>query len=201
MNININNIIHYIILKGPCIKDIGLFHGKMGLVVALYAYADKYDDKVLKDFAWDLLQQIYENVHADLPVGLEYGLAGIGYGITLLYKKGLINCDLNAALFEIDAKIMEHDPRRIADCSVRTGIAGLQLYIMLRQSTDQSLLTFDSRYLSELPSVAGYQTKSDPTTAVFDIINEPSFAISEYVENHIGIDGGSAYYIFKDIFL
>lgn len=199
MNTELRKIADYLLLKSPYIQDIGLFHGKMGVVVSLYAYANKYQDQLLEDFAWDLLQQIYENVHTDMPIGMEYGLAGIGYGTALLSKLGLVECDLNAVLVDVDAKIMERDPRRMSDFSMRSGAGGVLLYLSLRQETGGTLLTFDSQYIMELKSAAAGKVTFNPAANILDILNEPSFAIDNYLENPIGIDGGCAYYILKDI--
>lgn len=86
MDTELRKIADYLLLKSPYIQDVGLFHGKMGIVVSLYAYANKYGDSLLEDYAWDLLQQIYEEVHTDMPIGLENGLTGTGYGTSLLCK-------------------------------------------------------------------------------------------------------------------
>lgn len=199
MNTELRKIADYLLLKSPYIQDIGLFHGKMGIVVSLYAYANKYNDQLLEEFAWDLFQQIYENVHTDMPIGMEYGLAGIGYGTTLLSKLGLVECDLNSVLADVDAKIMERDPRRMSDYSVRTGAGGVLLYLALRQEADGTLLTFDSQYMAELESVATGRVMLNPATNILDILSEPLFSVDDYIEKPIGIDGGSAYYILKDI--
>lgn len=199
MNTEYRKIVDYLLLKSPYIQDIGLFHGKMGIVFSLYAYAKKYNDRLLEDFAWDLLQQIYNKVHTDTPTGLENGLAGIGYGTTLLSILGLIECDLNTVLSDIDAKIMERDPRRMSDFSVRTGAGGVLLYLALRQETSGTLLTFDNQYVAELKSAAAVKMVLNPVTNILDILNEPLFDINCYMEKPIGIDGGSAYYILKDI--
>lgn len=200
MNTELRKIADNLLLKSSYIQDIGLFHGKMGVVVSLYAYANKYQDQLLEDFAWDLLQQIYENVHTDMPIGMEYGLAGIGYGTTLLSKLGLVECDLNSVLADVDAKIMERDPRRMSDYSVRTGAGGVLLYLSLRQETGGALLTFDNQYVAELKSAAARMVLN-PVTNILDILNKPLFDINCYMEKPIGIDGGSAYYILKDILL
>lgn len=199
MRKELTKIADYLLLRSSYIQDIGLFHGKMGIVVSLYAYAKKYGDPLMEDYAWDLLQQIYESIHTDTPVGMEYGLAGIGYGMALLCQLGLIECDLNAVLSDVDAKIMERDPRRMADHSVRTGTGGLALYIALRQRTGMPLLTFDGQYLAELGSAVAGGPGINPRTRLIDILNEPSFGVDGYVGKPIGIDGGSAYYILNDI--
>ncbi len=199
MDTELRKIADYLLLKSPYIQDVGLFHGKMGIVVSLYAYANKYGDSLLEDYAWDLLQQIYEEVHTDMPIGLENGLTGTGYGTSLLCKLGLVECDLNAVLEDVDTKIMERDPRRISDFSVRSGVGGLLLYLALRQSTGEPLLTFDNQYLTELESATAGRLKLNPNTSLLDLLNKPSFGVDDYIEKPVGIDGGSAYYILNDI--
>ncbi len=198
MNTGLRKITDYLLLKSSYLKDIGLFHGKMGIAVALYAYANRYHDNLIEEYAWDLFQQVYEGVHVNMSIGLEYGLAGIGYGTTLLYKKGFVNCDLNAILVDIDAKIMERDPRRMTDYSVRSGAGGLQLYLALRQEANESLLTFDEQYLTEFQATMKNKKTFDHVPNMVDLLSIPSFTINDYIEKPIGIDGGSAYYILKD---
>lgn len=194
-------IVDYLLLYSPYMSDIGLYHGKMGIVVALYKYATRNHDNLLSEFAWDLFQQIYEAIHSDLPVGLEYGLAGIGFGTTLLYKYGLVDCDLNAILVEIDSKIMERSPLRIKDASIRTGLGGIMCYIALRRSIGEKLETFDERYLTELEAVSMSISKIHQKATLVDLLNIPDFSIDEYMDRPLGLDGGSSYYILKDTFL
>jgi len=197
MEKELRQITDHLLLCGSFLRDIGLFHGKMGIVVTLYMYAEKHNDKLLEEYAWDLFQQVYDSIHADMPFGLENGLVGIGYGTTLLYKHGIVDCDLNEVLTDVDSKIMERDPRRMKDLSVRTGVAGLIRYLNLRQSTDRPLTTFDGQFLSDLQVAAELMTTGYKDLGIMDIIEQPSFAINEYAEHPIGIDGGCAYYILK----
>lgn len=198
MKTNLTKIVDYLLLKSLYIHDIGLFHGKMGIVLALFAYADRYKDHVLEEYAWDLFQQVYDGMHADLPLGLENGLSGIGYGTTLMCAKGWAECDLNAVLADVDDKIMQHDPRRLKDSSLRSGTGGLQLYLDFRQSVSGPLLTFDRLYLSELQSVAPHKFKAESSANFVKYLTEPAFPMDEYLEKPIGIDGGSAYYILEN---
>ncbi len=198
MKEKLRKIVDYLLLRSPYMQDIGLFHGKMGVVVVLYIYAAKYHDELISEYAWDLLQQIYDGFYSNMPVGLEHGLAGIGYGTTLLYKRGLVDCDLTSVLTDVDGKIMEYDPRRMKNLSTRTGVGGLMQYITLRQSTGEPLRTFDSLYLSELRTIAEPVIHARKETDILSILNAPSFSIDEYIDKPLGIDGGSAYYILKD---
>ncbi len=198
MKETLRKIADYLLLYSPYMRDIGLFHGKMGVVVALYLYAEKYRDELISEYAWELFQQIYDGIHSGMSVGLEYGLSGIGYGTTIMCKQGLIDCDLNSVLAEIDAKIMEYDPRRMKDLSIRTGIRGLMRYIALRQSTGEPLETFDAQYLTELYATAEGIIPCHQEIGIMNILNAPQFSIEEYTEKPLDIDGGGAYYILKD---
>ena len=201
MELKIKKIADYLLLRSSYLQEIGLFHGKMGVAIALYMYSSKYNDKLMEEYAWDLFQQVYDKVHIDMPVGLETGLAGIGYGTTLLYKYGLVSCDLNEILIDVDSKIMERDPRRMSDLSARTGLGGILQYIALRQSTGEPLLTFDRQYLTELNNAVANNASlhslcqlREPT----DLLAHPQFNIDGYIEKPLGIDDGCAYYILND---
>lgn len=198
MSQNLRSIIDHLLLHGSYISNVSFFHGKMGLVVAMYAYANRYSDNYIEEYAWDLLQQVYDGVYSDMPIGLEAGLAGIGYATALLNEKGWVECDLNGVLSDIDSKIMERDPRRITDFSIRTGAKGLQAYLAIREKNETPLLTFDEMYITELRSVLARQNSFDANINILELLNKPIFPIHEYIGNPINIDGGSAYYILKE---
>ena len=184
MKKEMDKIADYLLLRSSYMQELGLFHGKMGVVVALYLYADAYGDEVMREYAWELFQQVYDGVHTDMPVGLERGLAGIGYGTTLLCKRGLVECSLNDILEDIDRKIMERDPRRLTDMSVRSV---------------EAVATFVSRYMMELQDTVARNNLPCRALDVMDVLNEPTFPETEYIERPLGIDGGCAYYILKSI--
>ena len=198
MHQNIRNVVNYLLLHSSHINNVSFFHGKMGIVVAMYAYANRKKDKLIEEYAWDLLQQVYDGVYSDMPIGLENGLAGIGYATTFLCEKGWVECDLNTILFDIDYKIMERDPRRMTDYSMRTGLKGLQVYLTLRGKSGAPLLTFDEVYINELYSILANQSPFNVDINILELLNKPEFSIHEYLEKPIKIDGGSAYYILKE---
>mgnify|MGYP002516169988 CR=1 FL=1 len=197
MNSEIRNIVDYLLLKSSHLPGVGLFHGKMGVAVALFAYANQFNDKLMEEYAWDLLQQVYDGIHQDMPIGLECGLCGIGYGATLLYEYRWVDCELNSILADIDEKIMERDPRRIKDFSLQSGIGGLQLYLAFRRRVNGAIKTFDSQYLKELHGKITNNNSNVKETHLLNLLNVPPFGESEYIDKPIGIDGGSAYYVLK----
>ena len=69
MNQYIRNIVDHLLFHSSYLNNVGFFHGKMGIVVAMYAYANRYKDKFIEEYAWDLLQEVYDGIHADMPIG------------------------------------------------------------------------------------------------------------------------------------
>lgn len=128
----LSNIANYLLLGSSYINDVSLFHGKAGAMLALYSFSEKYHKPIFHEYADDLMQDIYKMVHDNLPIGIEQGLAGIGYAFTLLSNSDIIECDLNDVLYTIDHTIMCHDCRRMTDYTVKTGLFGVWLYICER---------------------------------------------------------------------
>lgn len=195
----LHKIVDYLLLKSSSIRDVSLFHGKMGIVVSLYLYAERHKDELLKEYAWDLFLQVHDSIHTNMPVGLEYGLAGIGVGTVLLCHYGNMDCDFNDILADIDAKIMERDPRRFKDLSMRTGMAGVKYYLRLRGALGGEMKSFDHQYITELQQVLGELEISENAPSIIEIINKPSFTLDEYIEKPLGIDIGCSYYILNSV--
>ena len=70
----------YLTINSSFIGDLGLFHGRMGIILFFAHYARATQSKHYEDFAGCLLDELYEEIHEDLPVNLENGLCGIGWG-------------------------------------------------------------------------------------------------------------------------
>ncbi len=191
----LSKIVDYQILRSDWMRDVGFFSGKMGIVTALYFYAACNRDEVLNDYAWELYQQVLDGVNSNMSLGLNTGLAGIGYATSLLRKSGVIECSLNDVLSEVDQKIMERDPRRLSDMSVKSGTSGLLMYIDLRQSIEP-ITTFDSLFITELKNAIKDETV-DLKKDIIDILTVPSFDMADYLEKPLNIDGGSAYFLLK----
>ena len=170
------------------------------IVVALATYAKKYNDKILKDFAWDLYEDVFNNITSDMPIGIESGLAGIGYGTTLLKQLDFVNCDLNDILPDVDKKIMEHDPRRIPDLTFHNGLYGIMCYIAFREKIEGGISTFDEQYIQELRYRMSnqYDKSSYQNMNILEFLHEPEFEMTEYVDHPLCLDGGSSYFILKD---
>ena len=47
--------IHHLLLQSPFVKDVGLFHGKMGITLFFYHYSRHVNNAVYADYADELL--------------------------------------------------------------------------------------------------------------------------------------------------
>lgn len=59
-------------------SDIGLFHGRMGIALAMSEYSGDKENEICFDVASCLLDNIMENVHKNLVCSFDTGLPGIG---------------------------------------------------------------------------------------------------------------------------
>lgn len=142
----------YLIINGSYLNDLGLFHGKMGIVLFFSELAHVNQNPIYEDLASSLLGEIYEEVHYDLPINLENGLCGIGWGIEYLVQHGLMEGDTDEILLDIDQKVMEINPLRMKDLSLRRGLGGIAYYVLARlnASRQSETLPFDKDYLKGL---------------------------------------------------
>lgn len=149
------NEIERLVLNVSFLTDLGLFHGKMGHAIFFAHYGRLVDNVSYENFAGELLEEVYEEINISLPVNMEYGLCGIGWGIEYLVGQGFMEGCTDEILKDIDELIMERDPRRMHDLSFRKGLGGILYYVMVRLSSlrETDNLPFDSFYLESLREV------------------------------------------------
>ncbi|MBV4192445.1 hypothetical protein O1432_17600 [Bacteroides fragilis] len=138
-------------LHGSFRRDLGVLNGKMGIVLFFFHYA-RYTGRVLyEDFAGEMLEEVIQELHSDLPIRFSDGLCGIGWGVEYLIQNAFIAGDSDEILEDLDQKIMEWDPRRATDLSFESGLEGVACYVSSRlKSTVRNRMPFDQVYLSEL---------------------------------------------------
>ena len=79
----LENAFFYLTLNASFISDLGLFHGKMGCVLFFAEYTRYTHDEHYEEFANELLDEICEDITKDIPIGLENGLCGIGWELSI----------------------------------------------------------------------------------------------------------------------
>jgi hypothetical protein len=179
--------------------DMGLYHGKMGVILFFARYGRYTGNSLYDDFAGELLDDIYEDIHAEVPIDFENGLCGIGWGIEYLLQNGFMEGDSDDALSEIDQKIMERDIRRMTDQSFRTGLAGISCYIQMRLGSpcrNRETSPFDELYLSEWKSVANGIVIPDEDR-ILCLLLENQLEDEDFLSWEMGLENGCAGYGLK----
>lgn len=189
---------NYILNEVGRMPAVGLYHGQMGAVLALSLYARQQKDDLLENLLQNLLNAIYEKISVNMPLGMEDGLVGIGYGLTLMAEFTRENADLDDALHEVDQCVMYVDPTRYPDLSFRTGLAGVWAYIRERRKIGSSLASFDERYMNLLTKVIIDNGLMDHQWSLLEQIDTPSFEADEYVGKILDLSGGCSFYLFQE---
>ncbi|NLC86266.1 MAG: hypothetical protein GX680_04900 [Bacteroidales bacterium] len=83
-------ISHLIMMNSFFIVDPGLYHGQMGIAVAMSKLYKHTENKVFLDFSYDLLDLVFTKVSNQLPFSLSSGLAGIGWGIEYFIQNNFV---------------------------------------------------------------------------------------------------------------
>ncbi|WP_288359754.1 lanthionine synthetase LanC family protein [uncultured Bacteroides sp.] len=195
-------IINHLLIHSPFIKDIGLYHGKMGIAIAFYHYALYSQDIIYSKYADELVEQIYNSINSNSPINMENGLCGIAWGICHLIQHNFVEGEINEILDEIDNKIMERSLLYIKDITLPTGLEGIYIYVLERKKLakmQKSQIPFDSTYLHTLDKVISINsincTDSIINRFVVPIINNES-----NLQNFsLGLNKGCAGYIYKSI--
>lgn len=149
----LQRIVDYLLINSSFTDNLGLFHGKMGIVLFFCHYARYAGNSDYDEFAGELMEEIYEDINTSISIDFENGLSGIGWGCLYLFNRGFMNGDINETLEDIDLRIMEQYPARIRDFSFRQGLGGISHYVCCR--LNECLLSgkeppFDRLYLKNL---------------------------------------------------
>ena len=194
----LKQIANYILLHGRYQRNIGLFHGKAGIMLTMFLFSQKTGISVYHDFAEDLFDDVQNQLYDNMPIGMENGLAGIAYAMSYLANKNILSFDQNEILSDIDQKIMSIDPRRISDLDFQTGALGVCFYIEERLKSKEGLMSMDTQYIGELKDILkeGYSSNTSEFN-LLERLQKPTFSIHEYEKQKLDIDEGVAYYLLK----
>jgi hypothetical protein len=147
MKILLKRIVNHQILNASNCPNLGLFDGKMGCVIFFFHYARYTGESLYEDFAGELLDEIYEDIHTETPFDFLNGLLGIGFGIEYLIHQKFVKGNGDEILIDIDKKIMERNPCNITDHSMETGFEGMAWYILSRLCSSKTT-PFEATYLN-----------------------------------------------------
>lgn len=145
----LNRIARYLILHTGSTNDLGLLTGKIGICIFFYRYSIFTKKKHYSDFAGELIDELYDEIHIDYSRSFNKGLAGIAWGIEYLIQNKFVDADADEILEDLDMQILERDVRRITDSSLDTGLEGLAHYVLSRCITGDSYIITKS-YIADL---------------------------------------------------
>lgn len=192
----LSRISNYMLINYSFIPDISLFYGKMGGVIFFCHYGRYTDNKLYDEFANELLDELYEEISTDIPVGFSRGLCGIGWGIEYLVSNKFMKGNTSKILADLDKQIMNTDIKRIEDLSMETGLGGILFYINARLRSSKKQIPFDSSFLKDVFEKLNANTLSED--------NQLKILFDEYrniIRGRIGVKDGVPFptWIFKKL--
>lgn len=125
-------IARLLMLHGSFTNNLGLIHGKMGIIIFFYHLSRYTGNKIFGDFAGEMIDEIYVEIHDHYPSNFENGLSGIAWGIEYLIQEKFVEADSNEVLEDLDKIIFEWDVRKVSDFSLETGLGGIARYVIAR---------------------------------------------------------------------
>lgn len=167
-----DNNFRKILLNCNSLPSMGLWYGRMGCIMFLALYDKTKNNNDNEELIGELIDDFYSNMRNDINVDFGYGLCGIAYGISWLLYNGLMDGDINDVLKSIDDRIMERNPLRITDYSLKTGLAGILYYVLYRLQIAQenNLPTpFDAEYLKQLYEASRYVIRDIEKSGSFEM--------------------------------
>ena len=196
-NIVLHQIANHLIINSSFLMDLSLYHGKMGIVLFFYNYAQYTGNPVYEEFAGELLDEIFEEVHDNIGIDFENGLSGIGWGILYLLKNNFIVGSPDDILEDIDKKILEVNLLKIIDLSLERGLAGIVTYLTNQLSVQYEKSCFYTDFISDLQKLVA----DERLNIGFDLCSIVSLytysSIKRITRKSFGLYEGYAGYGFK----
>lgn len=183
-------IANHLIINEASLSNLGLSHGKIGIILYFFHYAHYSRNPIYARFAGELLDDLYEDLDDKCTFCFEDGLSGIGWGVLYLLENGFIEGNSDEILCDIDNKIMEWDLNRICNSKDLTEFIGISQYINYRIKYSEN--SFDKNYLSNWRKLLVLLEEIDTISLKKLIVNNP-FVLAENVSNwNLGLVNGCA---------
>lgn len=202
-------IIHHLILQSFFVKDLGLFHGKMGIVLLFFEYGKYTNCDIYTDVGEELLDNILNQLHENLPFHFDSGLSGIGWGIEYLLQNHFIEGNNNEICLEIDRKIMQINLRQLNNTTLETGLDGLYYYISARirgAIFQNNSIPFNNAYLNDLSYVNSSFTINNLIkfynrypVSIKPFLNQVLIDEESYLSAPLGLRNGLSNYILTQL--
>ena len=160
-SITLRQIVDILLLNGTLTECPGLVHGKMGIAIFFFHYAQYADNMLFADYALDLIGEMQNQIHVNSPADYEKGIAGIGVGIDYLIRNNFLNVedDICEDLDHRMVRAVMYDPWQ--DFSQYDGLTGYGRYWISRyhqqtpsEQARECLLCITERIEEKLPDIS-----------------------------------------------
>jgi hypothetical protein len=157
----LSRLSRYLMLHASHLNSIGLLEGKMGISIFFFHYSVYSKKKIYKQFAEELIREIYKEINTGHSFHFVDGLSGIAWGMEYLVRNKFVTGNTDMVLRGLDSKILEWDVRYMKDCSLEKGLEGLARYVISRCCGNTSREIPDT-YIQDL--IASYQANASAGT-------------------------------------
>ena len=140
-------ITNALMLHSTAVEDCGLLHGKMGIALYFHHLARSSGNAVFAEFASELIDNVTESLHADMPLEFASGITGIGWAVEHLIQNGFVEADADNILEEFDAKVT--NTLIHSDNNIETLLSIGHYYISrlrYRANDEENLTALDLKY-------------------------------------------------------
>lgn len=129
---HLSQIASMLLLNGTLTESPGLVHGKMGIAIFFFHYAQYTGNMLFADYAIDLIGEMQNQIHVNSPADYEKGIAGIGVGIDYLIRNNflLVEDDICEDFDQRMVRAVMYDPWQ--DFSMYDGLIGYGRYWISR---------------------------------------------------------------------
>lgn len=125
-------LIHYYLLNTAQMPDMGILHGRMRSIIHLLELSKSEACDIYEDFAIELLDEVIDAVDSEFPVGFDYGICGIGWGLEYIIKKRLLAVDEDICM-SLDKYVYAYLKREdYVGIGLQKGLLGVLLYFLSR---------------------------------------------------------------------
>lgn len=131
----LREIAQHLVLHCNLSLNIGLFNGKLGIIIFLFHYAQYVNNDIYNQFAEKILEEVFNYISDDIPLNFFEGLLGIGWSIEYLYQNKFIEGDTNEILEELDRKVLKINIETMNDLTIDKGLGGITHYVLARLYT------------------------------------------------------------------
>lgn len=176
----LSQIVNMLLLNGTLTESPGIVHGKMGIAIFFFHYAQYTENMLFADYALDLIGEIQNQIHVNSPADYEDGIAGIGVGIDYLIRYNFLNVeddiceDFDQRMF----RAVMYDPWQ--DFSMYDGLTGYGKYWISRlrfqkpaKQAQECLMQIIERIKEYYPNIP-LEEQADVYSFVYDLQKTPN---------------------------